>query len=404
MSILDAIMGTQTLPQATQMNPTAGGLQQQGNRVVEMIRKATQANQPSLGDELQRDPAQNSQFYQNLAKISMGSAPTQGIYQAGQSAIDDSRTRRADIAKQDLTAETDVYNTMQQLKAQGDAEATKIDQTIESLVGNDPAKKKAMYDELHKDPDELDSTNIATKATNAAARLGLYNDFTSEKDYKFSPEGELIHFGRDGPKKVDLGGGTSTKTYPPEINTPAARKAYDAQLGKNLASDALSAKGYDDVYNKAMSSMKKVGDLVKQPGFTTAVGTKIGSMSYGLGTFDEPLAGTDAADFEARLKEIKGEQFLQAYQSLKGGGAISEIEGQKAEQAISRMSTSQSEEEFLVAAKDYYDVVKKGLETSATKAGKPVPEIPSFEEYVQGDAVSSPIAGGSGVKFLGFEE
>jgi hypothetical protein len=177
MSILDAIMGTQTLPQATQMNPTAGGLQQQGNRVVEMIRKATQANQPSLGDELQRDPAQNSQFYQNLAKISMGSAPTQGIYNAGQSAIDDSRNRRADMAKQDLSAETDVYNTMQQLKQMGDAEATKIDATIESLVGNDPAKKKALYDELHKDPDELNSTNIATKATNAAAKLGLYNEF-----------------------------------------------------------------------------------------------------------------------------------------------------------------------------------------------------------------------------------
>jgi len=64
------------------------------------------------------------------------------------------------------------------------------------------------------------------------------------------------------------------------------------------------------------------------------------------------LPGTDATDFLTLLDQLKGGTFLQAFQSLKGGGAITQVEGTKAEQAIARLSTAQSDAEFEVALKD----------------------------------------------------
>ena len=106
------------------------------------------------------------------------------------------------------------------------------------------------------------------------------------------------------------------------------------------------------------------------------------------------IPGTDAAGFKAGLNQLKGQTFLEAYQMLKGGGQITEIEGQKAEQALARMDTAQSEKDFKQALSDYQDVLRAGLTRLKSRAG------------MQGAGGANPGgAGGSapGVKFLGFE-
>jgi hypothetical protein len=83
----------------------------------------------------------------------------------------------------------------------------------------------------------------------------------------------------------------------------------------------------------------------------------------------ERLAGTDARDFVALLKQVGGKQFLEAYNTLKGGGAITEIEGAKAETAISTIQDrGQSEEAWLQAADDLREVVASGLRRAKRKA------------------------------------
>ena len=99
------------------------------------------------------------------------------------------------------------------------------------------------------------------------------------------------------------------------------------------------------------------------------------------------VPGTDASDFDARLNEIKGGAFLQAFESLKGGGQITQIEGDKATQAITRMERSQSEREFVAAAREFQDIVRKGLQRAKTKASANRPaQTPN-----------------GGIRFLGFE-
>jgi len=65
---------------------------------------------------------------------------------------------------------------------------------------------------------------------------------------------------------------------------------------------------------------------------------------------------TAGADFQAKIDQLGGQTFLQAFESLKGGGQITEIEGLKAQNAIARLSTAQTEEGFLQALKDLREV------------------------------------------------
>ncbi len=67
---------------------------------------------------------------------------------------------------------------------------------------------------------------------------------------------------------------------------------------------------------------------------------------------------------------------MQAFQSLKGGGQITEIEGKKATQAITRMETAQSEAEFMRAAREFQDVIRDGVDKARAQAGGRNPMAP----------------------------
>jgi hypothetical protein len=64
--------------------------------------------------------------------------------------------------------------------------------------------------------------------------------------------------------------------------------------------------------------------------------------------------------FDQRIKQLQGGAFLQARQMLKGGGQITDYEGQKAEQAIARLSQAQTEDDFKLALSDFRQAVNDG--------------------------------------------
>lgn len=124
----------------------------------------------------------------------------------------------------------------------------------------------------------------------------------------------------------------------------------------------------------------KSGKVIQQgtaphPGFESAVGaTLLPGAQY--------VAGTDASDFKSRFEEIKGAGFLEAFESLKGAGAISEKEGEKATTAITRMNLAQSEKEFMAAARDFQDVVRKGA-TNAQKRASQAGATPNVDALLE---------------------
>jgi hypothetical protein len=107
------------------------------------------------------------------------------------------------------------------------------------------------------------------------------------------------------------------------------------------------------------------GNLIKgqkpHPGFENAVG-------FGLPL--QMVPGTEAANFKTLFDQVKGSAFLQAFETLKGGGAISEKEGEKATSALNRMNLAQTEPEFVKAALEFKSVVQNGIANAKAKTSK----------------------------------
>lgn len=100
------------------------------------------------------------------------------------------------------------------------------------------------------------------------------------------------------------------------------------------------------------------------PGFESSVGASISKVLPG-----GALPGTSRADFEARFNQLQGGAFLDAYNMLRGGGSITEKEGEKATAARNRMNLAQSEVEFVRAARDFESAIKEGLAILKDAAG-----------------------------------
>ena len=70
--------------------------------------------------------------------------------------------------------------------------------------------------------------------------------------------------------------------------------------------------------------------------------------------------GEDGLALIQRVKQLQDTVFMSAREMLKGGGAITDYEGKKAEAAMARMSRAQGEKEFKEALKDLRDAITAG--------------------------------------------
>jgi hypothetical protein len=102
--------------------------------------------------------------------------------------------------------------------------------------------------------------------------------------------------------------------------------------------------------------------------------------------FFNKVPGTDAYDFKSLHEQATGKVFMQAFQSLKGAGAITDKEGEVATKAISRMADlKQSKESYLGALNDLKSVVSGTLQRKQAMAGTPQPAPQS--QKLSGDAL-----------------
>ncbi|EFM61775.1 Hypothetical protein BROD_2243 [Brucella sp. NF 2653] len=82
-----------------------------------------------------------------------------------------------------------------------------------------------------------------------------------------------------------------------------------------------------------------------------------------------PNVSGDAARVQSKMDQIGGQAFLQAFNSLKGGGQITEIEGQKATQAIARLNAAQNPADYRQALNELRQIVMNGVQRARQQAG-----------------------------------
>lgn len=80
-------------------------------------------------------------------------------------------------------------------------------------------------------------------------------------------------------------------------------------------------------------------------------------MATGVFAPLQNVPGTGARRVGSRIDQLGGQAFLQAFESLKGGGQITQIEGEKATQAIGRLDSYQSEADYRTALTELRDLL-----------------------------------------------
>lgn len=134
-----------------------------------------------------------------------------------------------------------------------------------------------------------------------------------------------------------------------------AGPADTARAVKQAEADVSPTMQKQNAMAAAMEMNSVINKAMNHPGRETATGLS--------GTLDPRnyIPGTNAKDFAALNGQLQGGVFLQAYQTLKGGGQITEIEGKKAEKAIARLQTSQSDKAYKEALQDLQSVVQNSM-------------------------------------------
>jgi hypothetical protein len=165
----------------------------------------------------------------------------------------------------------------------------------------------------------------------------------------------------------------------------ASAKEYGQALGKNKAVAEAALPGalqtaeegirlIDEMVGK-QEIRDKSGKVIQagtkpHPGFKGYVGaTLVPGMRF--------MEGSDTASYEVRQKQIEGKAFLEAFQALKGGGSITEKEGEKGTQAIMRMNKASNEKEYIAAARELQGILRTGMDRARAKAGQTSPVVPN---------------------------
>mgnify|MGYP001823490036 CR=1 FL=1 len=107
-----------------------------------------------------------------------------------------------------------------------------------------------------------------------------------------------------------------------------------------------------------------VNKALEHPGFSSVVGMP--SLGKGM----QFVSGSSEAGFRALQQQIEGKQFMQAYETLKGGGQITEIEGRKATEALSRLRSAVSEDEYRIAAEEFITEIDRLTRLAEQRAGQ----------------------------------
>jgi hypothetical protein len=152
--------------------------------------------------------------------------------------------------------------------------------------------------------------------------------------------------------------GTAVATKLPEGVTPdIGLKAFEAAQGTALG------KGAGEAQIGAQVALPGAAGLAEQVSSQIDALKNDPYLDSMLGPIDSRLPNTseDAARVQGMMDQLQGGAFLQARQLLKGGGAITDFEGQKAEAAFVRMNAAQKPEDFKAALDEFNYYVQQGV-------------------------------------------
>lgn len=277
-------------------------------------------------------------------------------------------------------------------KAQGALVARGLDPAIAQIVTSDPALMRAVVPSLIGTTgltDDIKEYQFAKKEDPSltfnkfmSQKKAVSGEFGMQPIWGTGPDGKpaVLQLGKSGEAKQSvLPQGFSLARDPIKVEGPTGTAILDPQTRQQVAfipkdvagaakqkeigeSEGQAVVNLPTVIATAENTLKTIKQMEEHPGKKN-----FGAFGWGAVLPDAP--GGSTRGFGALVDQVKGQNFMTAFQSLKGAGAITEQEGQKAEKAQARLDRAQSEQDFDAAVKDLKEVVIAGMERARQKAG-----------------------------------
>lgn len=146
-----------------------------------------------------------------------------------------------------------------------------------------------------------------------------------------------------------------------EANAAALVAGAETEARETARADVAAAFDLPAVEEAAAQALSVIDQLIDHPGlqYVTGLASKLPT-----------IPGTSQAAARALANQFEGIVYLNAYQQLKGGGHITEFEGQKAAQAKARIERAQNINDYRAALREYRQIIESGLRRARADANR----------------------------------
>jgi hypothetical protein len=245
--------------------------------------------------------------------------------------------------------------------ANSDAAAAELKMKLDQMkAGADIRKTNAMTNLYNKKSANVGvegssgSMGDSKGATIAAAQMMMKEnpELTFMQAYGMAKKGfdSGITYDPESGQMVALGGNFDA------IQEREFIKKTGSELGKAVAEAKVNL---PNTIRSAEYSIGVIDQALNDSGF---------DRNFGVWSLTPNLPSGDAARAATFLDQIGGAAFLTAFETLKGGGQITEVEGEKATNAIARLGRAQDATAARAALQELKGVVLRGMEVATEQA------------------------------------
>jgi hypothetical protein len=181
------------------------------------------------------------------------------------------------------------------------------------------------------------------------------------KDLDFGPGSSAAPNTRTidtGTELVTLGpGGNEVSRVAKQNQAESFQKTTGTETAKNNVEAKAALPAIETAANQMLSSIDSLANDAYLPKMVGPANSRKWNVSG------------DSERVQSKIDQIGGQSFLQAYNSLRGAGQITEEEGKRATAAMGRLNIAQNEKDYREALAELRAVVQSGLDRARVKAG-----------------------------------
>lgn len=312
--------------------PVTRGANGQVTNIGRPIQMPTAAKSPAINRQMT-----GAELAQNL--MGTGSKSTAALVGQTPDKVFDVTIDNGTITNYTPALTTDPNKTIAMLQDAANNGDVLADSALAQIEA-DPRNASTILKNYYTTRSYMDRDAMTVSSTRSLGN-GLVELIMKDGGTKYKKNGIML----DDPEEIQAELEAAKKSRIDQEEDEAAAKKQGQIKSKKIADIDAAIQGMN---NSVAVAEQKIGVLMTHPGLEDAVG-QVNGLKGKLATSKE------GAEFITLYDELAGQIFLSAFEKLKGGGPITDLEGQKAQSAASNLDRQLDPDSFRRALNTFYN-------------------------------------------------